>query len=81
MDSLILTAGLDACCADRITDRISSQQLCAVQRSKASTSIGFKIINLNYVIGRCGITIQLAASSLAKLIILNPISKHKGRQP
>lgn len=36
MDSLILTAGLDTCCADRITARFCSQQYCAVQRSRAS---------------------------------------------
>jgi hypothetical protein len=35
--------------------------------------IGFKIINLDCVIGRRGITIQLPPSSLAKLIILKPI--------
>jgi DNA-binding NtrC family response regulator len=36
VDSLILTAGLDACCADRITDRFSAQQYCIVPRSKVS---------------------------------------------
>jgi hypothetical protein len=37
-------------------------------------NIGFKIINLDCVIGRRGITIQLPPSSLAKLIILKPIA-------
>jgi hypothetical protein len=37
-------------------------------------SIGFKIINLNCVIGRRGIIIQLPLSILAKLIILKPIA-------
>jgi hypothetical protein len=35
--------------------------------------IGFKIINLDCVIGRRGITIPLPPSILAKLIILKPI--------
>jgi hypothetical protein len=35
-----------------------------------SPTIGFKIINLDWVIGRRGITIQLSPSILAKLFIL-----------
>jgi hypothetical protein len=40
---------------------------------KVPTAIGFKIINLDCVIGRLGIAIQLPPSILAKLIILKPI--------
>jgi hypothetical protein len=36
--------------------------------------IGVKIINLGWVIGRCGITKQLAPYSLIKLISLTPIA-------
>jgi hypothetical protein len=36
---------------------------------------GFKIINLDGVIGRRGIAIQLPPSSLAKLIILKPLDR------
>jgi hypothetical protein len=38
---------------------------------KAGT--GFKLINLDCMIGRRGMTIQLHPSSLAKLIILEPV--------
>jgi hypothetical protein len=42
-------------------------------KASPAPSIGFKIINLDCVIGRRGITIQLPPSILAKLIILKPI--------
>jgi hypothetical protein len=37
------------------------------------SNIGFKIINLDYIIGRCSITIQLFPSILNKLIIKKPL--------
>ena len=49
-----------------------SQVLCCCPTSVAA-HIGFKIINLDCVIGRRSITIRLPPSSLAKLIILKPI--------